>query len=386
MTIYVSLSEISSFLECRTRWDYSSINRQGLRHKTSPRPYLTLGSAVHRGIEAQIEGLDPVTATQEYLDEEKAKQTAAYEEATGTKLWDVELEAFQENADLALGMVKQYFKHYGTENPLADVGLKYIGTEITFKIPLDFLDFDDVVLVGTFDGLAQDEYGNVWLVENKTYTSPPDIAELQFHFQITGYAVAFEWLTGLPIKGVLYNGLSKRLIKLPTVLQSGAISTDKRQAVTMESYLFGLQQAGEDVFDKKYTGMLTHLKQLQNKGDTRFFFRDRFYFPAEQLQSWKEDFNNVVSEMYGYRDDSYYPVIYRTVPHNGCGKSGSDCWFKDLCQADHSGGDSAFVRESRYKKGTYGTLETIQAVTPQVISSVSDLIHTLQQVDKPSGA
>lgn len=369
MTFYLSHSDVSTFKSCRQKWHYSSVNRLSLRHKKTPALYLTEGSGFHEAVEALAYGRDPYEATKKYLMAERQKVMEAFKEETGHYPWATEMEDFDASVELTMGIVKQYVDHYGREDSLRDQGLTYLAAEIPFKIPVPGM--DDVFYVGTFDGLAVDDNGNLWVVENKTYQSKPDVEDLQYHSQCNGYAVAFEMLTGMSLTGTLYNGVAKQLIKSPKVLSNGLVSTDMRQLVTVQSYLNGLREHNQDPFDARYTKIIMHLEERERQGDSRFFHREKIFFNPAQVESWYDDLLVVAEEMI---DD---PRIYRTVPYNGCGPRGQGCWFRDLCHTQHDGGDVQSLLDARYMTGTYGTMEAMQ-MDSHVVSSVSDLKEFLR--------
>ena len=369
---YISFSEIETFNRCRFKWDLSSANRRSIRHKTTPRLYLNLGSAVHKGLETAYQGEDPVKGIQDYMALELEAKTKEYVERTGTQPWPAEFNEMNETFDLAKALVRQYFEHYGMDNPLADQGLTYLGIEVPFKIDLSFLGplLEGVFFCGTLDGIAVDEFGQIWIVENKTYTSKPSPEDIQWHFQAQGYAVALEWLTGMSVAGVLYNGIAKKLIQEPKVLKNGLLSTDKRQVTTLVRYLAAITGSGESADDPRFHDILSHLRGIDEQGDTRFFYREKAFFTVEQLNSWRGDFFQVVREMLSE------PAVYRTIPYNGCG----DCWFRDLCHTIHANGDVDFLLEQRYTKDSYGTINAVKGVEPKQISSVDELKEYLANV------
>jgi hypothetical protein len=377
-TVYLSHSDISTFKSCRQKWDFSSVNRQSLRHKKTPALYLTEGSGFHEAIEAGVYGRDPYEATKKYLLAERQKVMEVFKEETGHYPWPSEMTEFDESMELTMGIVRQYFTHYGLEDSLRDQGLTYIAAEIPFKIPLDLPDVDpgsvlDIYYVGTFDGLAIDDNENLWIVENKTYQAKPDVEDLQYHSQCNGYAVAFEMLTGMRLTGTLYNGVAKQLIKKPKVLSNGLVSTDMRQLVTVQSYLDGLNELNQDPFDPRYTPILMHLQERERQGDSRFFHREKIFFTEAQVSSWYDDMVVVAGEMISD------PAIYRTVPYNGCGPRGQGCWFRDLCHTKHDGGDVQSLLDARYMTGSYGTMESMQMET-HVVSSVPELKEFLRSL------
>lgn len=373
--VYISFSDIEAFLRCRQLWDFKSANRQSIRHKVTPKLYLNLGTAVHRALEAQYDGLDPVAAVDDYMAAERQTRVDAYVEEYGFQPWGNELKEFDETAELARGLASQYFDHYGTDNPLGDQGLEYVGMEVPFKIDItEHLGFNiskpgtRVFFVGTLDALAINEYGDLFIVENKTFSSKPDSELIQWHFQTQGYAQAVQWLTGLPVAGVLYNGIAKKLIQEPKVLKSGLLSVDKRVSTTYERYLAAIDANGESREDARFDPILSHLRELDLQGDTRFFYREKAFFTEDQLEAWETDFLHIVVEMLDN------PRIFRTVPFKGCG----DCWFSDLCHTKHSGGDVDYLLEKRYTVGTYGTVEEVAGVEPTVVTSIDELREYLR--------
>src|SRR5690606_3389866 len=256
-----------------------------------------------------------------------------------------------------------------------------LAAEIPFKIEITekvvsgtkLAISDPVYYVGTFDGLATDDNGNLWIVENKTYQAKPDVEDLQYHSQCNGYAVAFEMLTGMRLTGILYNGVAKKLIKKPKILTNGLPSTDKRQLVTLQSYLDGLKEAGADPFDPRYFEIIAFLQERERQGDSRFFHREKIFFNEAQVRSWYDDLITVAREMINN------PAIYRTVPYNGCGPRGQGCWFRDLCHTQYDGGDVQSVMDARYVTGSYGTMLAMQT-EPTVVGSVSELKDFLKEL------
>lgn len=362
----VSVSEINSFLRCRRQWDISSTSRQSLRHKTTPKVYFLVGSAVHAAIEAQAKGDDPFQALEDFIVDEAQNRIDAYTEVVGSGPSSIEWQDFEEAADLARALVRQYFETFGQENPLADQGLKMVAAEVSFKIPLrDGLDF-----VGTFDGVAVDleTESKVWLVENKTVAQRPNTDVLRFSNQMVGYCWAFQVLTGIPVEGVLYNGIVKKPIEEPKVLKSGHLSVAKAAPVTVQSFLNAMAKNRINIEDMRYREYLT---ELEAQGTSKFFVREKFYFSQTQVESWGKNMRTIVEDMQGD------PVIYPNFRREGC----TDCFVRDLCEAQEVGDDVDSIKGQRYKVGSYGTMETVDRVVPHVVSSVDELMETLRRAE-----
>lgn len=385
LPFHISPSDMSTFLSCRFKWDLSSPNRQSLRHRSSPRFYLTAGTALHAAIQQMADGYwtltDPVSVAKEVIDAEREAKINAYIHENGFKPWATEMEQFEADAEFTLALVDQYFQEYPAGHELDDQNLTYIATEVPFKIDItDKLENPgrQVFFVGTIDGVAVDDEDRLFIVENKSYTQKPEVDDLQFHFQSTGYAVAIELLTGQPITGGLYNGVAKKLIKEPKVLKSGKLSVDVRQSVTSKSFLAACRKYGANPGHPDYAQFLQFLRSREEQGDTRFFYREKFFYNEDQKSAWLKDFYEVANEMVSS------PRIYRTIPYSGCGRSGNDCWYSDICRSAHSGGDVDYILDKRYTVGSYGTFEEVTGIEPKPVDSIEDLKELLRSTNERS--
>lgn len=387
LPFHISPSDMSAFLSCRFKWDLSSPNRQSLRHRSSPRFYLTAGTALHAAMQVMADGYwtltDPVSVAKEVINKERDAKVEAYKHEYGFKPWAQELEKFETDAEFTLDLVEQYFEQYPPGHELDDQGLTYIATEVPYKIDItEHLDNPgrQVFFVGTIDGVAVDNDDRVFIVENKSYSAKPESDDLMFHFQSTGYAVAIEMLTGQPITGGLYNGVAKKLIKPPKVLKSGKISVDKRQSTTTQEFLKTCRMLGQNPSHPDYSEFFQFLQARELAGDTRFFYREKFFYNEDQKRTWTEDFYKVANEMVGN------PRIYRTIPYNGCGRQGSDCWYSDVCRSAHSGGDVDYILDKRYTIGSYGTFQEVQGIEPKPVGSMEEFKELLRSNSETDNA
>lgn len=358
----ISVSEINSYLRCPRAWDISSASRQSLKHKITPKIFFVIGSAVHEAIDAQASGGDPLAAFEAYVLKERTERVAFYEETTGGQPYESELKEFEDSVELARGLTNQYFNQYGWDNPLADLGLKYVATEIPFSIPLE----NGMNFVGTFDGIATDlaTESLFYLVENKTAAQKPRIDTLQNNNQFVGYNWAFRQLTGATPAGTVYNLLLKRLIKKPKVLKSGELSQDKQAGVTLQTFLSAIQEGKRDPV--KYLDYMTYLEERERNGDDRFFYRDKFTYTNAQLDNWHDDVLEPISD-----ELNTAPKIYPNFTN--C----DNCLVRDLCTAMQLGDDVQAVIDLRYEIKTYGTMEAVTGATPSGVSSVEELLGVL---------
>lgn len=365
----ISISDINQYQRCKRAWDISSGNRQSLKHKTTPIMAFVIGSGVHAAIEAQANGDDPLEAFEEYVHDERSSQRSFYESQVGTTPWASEMEKFEQSVNLARTLVKQYFAHYGDENPLEDQGLKYIATEIPFSIELPLVDHagKPVHFVGTFDAIATDieTESKFFLVENKTSGRKPNLDLIQGSNQFVGYNWAFRALTGHATAGTLYNCILKKEIKSPRVLQSGKLSTDKTANVTLKTFLAAIQYGGHE--PTQYLGYLKFLEERERSGDDRFFLREKFHYTHHQLDEWySEVLRPVAQEMVG--------EPYPSPNYASC----EGCLVKDLCDAMKYGDDVQTIIDNRYEVKTYGTMEAVDGITPTPVGSAEEIVNLLR--------
>lgn len=361
----ISISEINSYQYCRRAWDLTANHRQSLRHKSTPKVFFSVGSGVHEAIDTQASGGEPLEAFEKYMDKEREEKVEAYKRETGQTPHRMQMEEFEEGVTLARGMVNQYFDHYGWENPLADRGLRYLATEVPFSIPLE----SGNNFVGTFDGLATDlaTETKLYLVENKTAPKKPNLENVQSGNQFVGYSWAFQRLTGQAPTGLLYNGVIKALIRAPKTLVKGGLSKDKAARVTSASYLKAIQDGGHDPVE--YMDHLEFLEERERLGDDRFFFRAMFTYTEGQMENWQANVLDPVDEEMGRENLKIIPN------YNSCDR----CLVRDICQSMDLEEDTEALIAQRYKKSQYGTMKSVEGVTPSQVSSVEDLLALLTE-------
>jgi PD-(D/E)XK nuclease superfamily len=381
--LLVSITEILDFLRCRRSWDFSSPNRQGLVPRGIPQIALHIGSAVHHGVAAPIFGDDPQEALEAWFHKERTRVAREYALMVGTGMSPSEIAVLDESKSLATSMVEHYFETYGP-NPIAP--FRYLFAELPFRIPVKELWRDDleVWLVGTIDGVAEDDYGNIYEVERKTAGQKPDTKWLKTDHQLAGYAFALQVLTNQPVAGVLYDGLIKRLPKMPRTLQNGLLSQEWIDT-TATAYLRALvAHHGEDWRDQEvqlaqgrlptplptvYDDFLGRLRDRDKVLDTwdyntPFFVRKRVSISQTTLTQWWHDTFAILTDIVND------PAIYPHFSWMGC----YDCWVQDLCLAKQLGGDFEQVRDTNYTYGGHRPqYRTMLEITPESVQSVDDL-------------
>jgi hypothetical protein len=324
----ISNSEIEAFLRCRRMWNFESYNRMNLRTK-GPIPHLAfyVGDICHRILEAQIlEGHRPDIAGIVGRAEQEAEDR--YRELVGVGWSSDERDLLNDSRDLVTGIMNHYFNHWGAINPLGD-DFEYLHAEVTFRVQIPGTEHH---LLGTIDGIARHESGELYLVEHKTTSVGfPKPEELQIARQLQLYTWAARILYGKPISGVVYDGILKKVPVLPRVLKDGSLS---RQAVATTPALFRKAIQVLNLNEADYEDVISNLR------DDYFFRRYTIRFTQKSLDLFGEQLRAVVTDM----ANPELP-LYPNVSWQGCW----DCRFRDLCAATQMGEDVSPLIELNYR-------------------------------------
>lgn len=287
----VSVTEVETFLRCRTKWDYTSFNRQSLTPVINA-PALEVGSLIHATLAQWTE--HPAMSKADVLafyavagTKSLTATSQAYEERVGCKPAPAELERVMEAITLGYAMIGNYIDYW--KSPLPD-GFMLVQTEQTLLVPIPNTTHN---LEGTLDGLIADESGYLYVLERKTFGQHPTDGELDRKYQFLAYMWALRQLYGERVRGMAYDGLWKREVPGKTGRHTSPDSLFLRKLLVRPSYeieLFGREIAAQ------------------------------------------------VSDMFNE------PNLYRTVPFTDCW----DCPMQKLCDAEHRGEDANFVRNMQF--------------------------------------
>lgn len=359
-------SERAQFRRCRRAWDYQSLHRQGYTRKGLPAKALTLGTVFHLALSAQADGKDPV---QTILTWEHEQQQDIVKRYGGSYKEEARLADLQEILVLVKGMLNHYFDHYTWENPISP--LQYVGSEISFRVPIpNTIDGDDAWYGGTFDGLAvEPNIPGYVLVENKTFSSSPDITTLEMHDQITSYVWAAWQLFGEPPRYVLYNGVRKKLPTVPKLLQNGKLSQQWIET-TAEAYREAIHTYGLD--SSEYIDILKRLESRDKLEQNPFFSRFHLLFVPEAIESFEKrlilEYNDIANTSIG---------IYPNFQFQGC----YDCGIRDLCKATELQEDVDFILQEDFTVSSGYQTIWAQLATPQKVSNILDLSKKVKAGD-----
>lgn len=323
----IHITDVTTYLACRTKWDWSSPLRRNLTSK-EPNRHMWLGRMVHYALASYYGTPGSSARPREYL--RSAYTTEALRSLAQIKTQLGHLpEALREFAVLGLAVTE----HYGLWSPQHDT-FDVVMPEVPLKVATDTYDF-----AGQTDGLIRDEHGGLWLLETKTAGRIPPEPLVGMTWQGPAYVWAARQDPALTrigqIKGIMYNFLLKTPPTKPSRLLSGGLAKRSNLRSTPEAYMEQVRAQGLDPDD--YAEYASRLPQ------DLFFRRFLVQYTDTQLKIFERNLGAVVSEI---QSD---PFIY---PQDGL-RACAGCEFVELCRARFSGqpyddllGD--FVKNSYY--------------------------------------
>jgi hypothetical protein len=271
-------------------------------------------------------------------------------EKTG-RLWPQEQSKMDEQIALMMGMLSHYNLWVTKDRTtrLRDENIEWLSFEREFSVPLynpyTGNKSSKVYLAGRFDGLVKLlPEGGIWIWETKSTRS---IFELENSLandeQCGAYIYAAEQLFGVPVTGVIYNVMRKKLPTEPAVLQNGLLSKNKAIDTTAEAYLEAVRRNHPD-WDNALTLQFYEdiLQHLIAKGNT-FFARVAIYRTPTEIQRLASNLWAVALEM--TREST---IIYDAPGWLSC----NFCHFRAPCLAMNAGADHEFLLEQEYRKRT----------------------------------
>ena len=350
MKYEIHVSDMKAFLECRRKWNWSSILRGNLERKMVYAPFFT-GRLVHYCLQVYYEqGILPSESLPRWVNQEVSKM------ATVGPLWPVEQDTIDEQVSLAEGILDHYVMWARSERgPWADRNLEFIALETEFSVPLRTANgrsSPKVYLGGRFDGLVRrKDNGTFWLLETKTTRSVKELLDsLENEFQPGVYIYATRELMGWPVSGVLYNILRKKVPTTPRLLNNGMLSQDKRIDTTAVHYLQAIREAHPDLDEDEITALYGDmLNHLMSDMENPFFARVAIRRTPKEIDQLAEDVWRIALDMTKPNIHIYpYPDWFK------CKR----CAFRAPCLAMNAGVDYELILQSEYRtRGTWDVEE-----------------------------
>lgn len=337
----IHISDVQRYKACRQAWSWSSPIRANLTPRDKYAPFFT-GSLVHHCLEMRYKYDAPVNdAIESYC---RIELTEAQQ--TDPKLL--------EQIELVRGLMKHYElwqKHDRTW--LSDAGFEFIASEQTFSVPLWSNSRNSIELIGTFDGVVKNKHnGKTYLWEIKTTRSLSEREkQLQLDNQADAYTNAAQRILGMPIDGIIYTLIRKKIPEHPKIIKGNLLSVAESQDITAEWYLDLVKQHHfpQSMLDRmlinawikdQYGNFIDYLAKRGNNYFSRVVVNRS---QIELADSWTQ-LQAVAREMINPKT-----AIYRSEDHH-C----NYCLMRQPCLAKFKGQDYAtilnnsFVYNERY--------------------------------------
>ena len=192
----IHASQINTYQTCPRMYRYQYVE-QLVPKVTSPK--LFIGRACHAALAAHYRGEDALVAYESDVQE----QLARIEPYADDKQW----EELLDQATLGKKLIEAYIPWAREKDTF-----RVIAVEQPFAVPVwgEKRRIRSAFQVGTFDGIAEDVYGNIWLLEHKFYKSVPSETVLRLDSQAGYYLLAASQLyPDRKVVGVIYTIVRK---------------------------------------------------------------------------------------------------------------------------------------------------------------------------------
>lgn len=285
----VTVTERELFLRCRRKWDFGSMNRQGIeRILTSPS--LNAGTVMHKALADWLldSDKDPVELVLHYADEEITKVKTRYTEHIGVPPTDDELSKLYESINMCISIASNYRTKWGCPVPN---GFNVVQPEQKVEVPIPNTEH---YLEGKLDGIIESQ-GRLFILEHKTYGSRPTDNTLNNTDQFTAYVWILKQLNLGPVAGIAYDGMWKRDVPPRNktfddlFLRTTIIKTPQELAEYESELVASVIDMANDPFLYKnrrwegcYDCSFDMLCSSMSRGEDWEFLRDEHYCPREE--------------------------------------------------------------------------------------------------------
>lgn len=369
----IHVSELRTFLQCRRKFQWSSLLHRGLE-PARPVRHLYLGSGVHYALQQYYDKKETCASA---FSSWAGMQSSTIRKDLGM-MWDDEVaQILAEEYTLGMGMLNHYDQWApSAKEKYADRRLKFLATEISFNLPMPSPSgrpSSRIRLAGRFDGLVQHkDTGLFWLFETKTTRDLRDLSWVGNDIQAGVYIWAAQQMFDVPIQGVLYNFLLKKAPRIPRPLKRGGYSIAKNELAATTFELL-LEQLSDDAANAAGIDFIPAVgynitKEEFEKLPTdvgNFFLQRRGYIKQyrEQLQFLKDRGNTFFRREEFRRTQRELKVLMAEVHHIGLEMVRPSTWmyanpgfftcnmcsFQDPCRLKNAGGQFKIVLEYEYR-------------------------------------
>lgn len=199
----VSQSKVKTWRRCHYAYHLRYVEE--LRKIKKSRP-LQFGTMVHRMLEVEAEGDDPMEALNEYAEE-------------NSKMFKAEREEYGEIVDDVRQIMTEYFSYYPPKNLKFERRNGKSG-EHEFEIEI----LPDVIWNGKIDATGKTPNKLKWIVERKTFSRKPDEFTRWSSIQSATYLQAVDMMGWGSYDGMCWDYIRSKPPARPGLLKDGKIS------------------------------------------------------------------------------------------------------------------------------------------------------------------
>lgn len=208
-------------------------------------------------------------------------------------------------------------------------------TEHPFSLTVDSENGEPIDFVGVIDELYLYD-GGIDIGEHKTFSKPPDMNTLVMNTQKSLYSKAAEILWGQLPKKVRWDYIKSSPAKYPVWLEkSGRFSEATSKEITPRSWLRACKEKG--IEDPEILGKA----KLYEGNEGNFFFRVEQDVYPEMVEDVFNGFVYTCKDIVNRGRENKVKNITRDCAW---------CEYRDICLAELSGGDRAYVIEQKYTR------------------------------------
>ena len=205
-------------------------------------------------------------------------------------------------------------------------------TEIRFEIPIGKYKGEKVFFVGIIDEIYEDGM----IGEHKTFNRKPDVRTIVMNTQKCLYAKAVEIWTGKMPERVQWDYIKNTPAPEPIWLEkSQKFSESKSDKITPFSWMRACKSKNLDLSQN------TQKAEAYQGNIPNYFFRLREDYIPEMV-------NEIYSSFLYSAKEAVRNAESNKSRHTG--QNCSWCEFKDICYAELTGGNAAYIREKDFKE------------------------------------
>lgn len=311
----INYSRIKTYMDCPYKYDLV-YNRRIMKTRT-PRP-MSLGSAIHKGMEWAFRGQDPDEGVdiweKEYISRLQDQEDLVIVEDNETfNLSELLVQESEDIGEQAKAIVRRTLRYFNPE----DWEVVEIDGVPAIELNIDYM-VDNVTYHGHIDLVAKEKAtGMIWLIDYKSRQQFTDIDQEYSNLQMAMYQRMLMAL-GVEVVGSMVLQISSKPNTIPKVNKDGTISR-ARIFTTWDDYSLFVKENGQDPED--YLDMMDKLDMKM--------VEPLFYFRSPRLvESIFDDTVRTLTRK--MQEDTHYQ---RNLNFFNC----MGCQYRDICETELDG-------------------------------------------------